>query len=155
MAKAKTKPARTSEPAKQRVAALNDKSVASKVGNECLAAAKLVAESYGLHFEMKGGRYTATNLILKFELSVVSEDGVPRTREAGIFSRDAKLVGLAPEDLGKEFLWKGERYVVRGLRPRSSKRPVTCERVSNGRLFNFSATAVAAALQLARRATRR
>jgi len=118
-----------------------DKILLQKVRDEISHCLEPIGEKYGI--ELKAGRcsYSPSNFTLKLEGSLVSEDGVVLTKEAGDFKKYAHWHGLVPEDLGKTFQSRGVVYTITGLKTRASKYPITAE-ASNGGSYKFAAESV-------------
>jgi hypothetical protein len=79
------------------------------------------------------------------KVSVLDGDGKAITEESESFRSNAKLLGLEPDDLGKEFTFRGQLYTICGLKPKSRKYPVIA-RSDNGKDYKFGSRTVLSAL---------
>lgn len=122
-----------------------------RIMDECRAALEPIAEKYGLVLDRKGSTYhrDALPVMLQFMIKDVDEDGNVLTAEAKAFQKYAVMFGLKAEDLGREFMFRGETFRVVGLRPKSPKFPVLAENVRTGKTFKFREADVLAGLQRA------
>jgi len=100
-----------------------------------------------LKISPKGGTMGSTFVTLKIEVAEVAKDGTTASREAADFKAWAKFYGLHADDLGKEFVDRGERYEIVGLKPKSHKFPIL-GRNRNGTIYKFPAEAFKQALEL-------
>lgn len=110
------------------------------------AAVRGVAEEHGVQITYKGGNYCESSALLKLEVAEI-RCGEAVTREAEDFRRNANLVGLQPEDLGREFRdWSGDTYKIVGLKPSSRKYPILVKNLRTSKTFKFPEGRVQAAL---------
>ena len=118
-----------------------DRILIEKLRDEISHCLEPIGEKYGI--ELKAGRcgYSSGNFTLKLEGSLVSEDGVVLTKEAGDFKKYAHWHGLVPEDLGKTFVQAHVVYTITGLKTRARKYPITAQ-ASNGGSYKFAAESV-------------
>ena len=89
-----------------------------------------------LKIAVKGGSVGATFVNLKIEFAEVGEGGVAESREAL-----AKFYGLSDDDLGRQFVFRGERLTIVGLKPKSPKFPIL-GRNGSGKVYKFPAESV-------------
>ena len=111
----------------------------------CRQALLPVAEKYGLGLDRRGRTYQQGTLPVMFELVTKgkAEDGtVLSTASAKDFVKHAKLFGLSPTDLGREFQAQGETYRISGLKPASRKYPILAVNVRTGKTYKFTVAAV-------------
>lgn len=75
------------------------------------------------------GRYApdGSNLTVKLEFAVVNNDGTSETKEHKDFMRYHEMYGFKKEDLGRSFMFKGERRTIVGLAMSRRKYPVLCK----------------------------
>jgi len=85
--------------------------------------------------------YTDKNFRVEVE-GVVVENGVAETREAQCYKQLATHYGLDPNDLYKEFISRGRRFKIMGLKPKNFRYPVVVEELPTGKRFKFSVDAV-------------
>lgn len=90
--------------------------------------------------QLKVGNCTFDAMTADFKVKAIAmgEDGKPHDPEAEAFLHNAHLWGLKPEDLGREFDFRGETHRVAGLKTRSRKYPFLVERVRDGRRLKFT-----------------
>ena len=112
------------------------------LGQECEEALKAVAEKHGLNVVRKGGRYGFTDAVLKFEFTVLNDDGTVNTPERQAFLDFAESYGLKVDDLDMVFISRGTKYVVSGLNTRARKFPISALRLHDKARFKFPAHTV-------------
>ena len=71
-----------------------------------------------------------------------------RSSRSMLFEVLAPEYGLRPEDFGREFSSRGERFRINGIDPRRPRYPVSAVRIPDGKAYKFTAENVAALLQL-------
>jgi hypothetical protein len=117
---------------------------------EMLEACAAVAARHGLTAEALG--ITAMNLRWNIEfgvrVSIPRPDGTTIQPERMLFEAMALEYGLRPEDFGREFSSRGERFRITGIDPRRPRYPVSAVRIPDGKVYKFTAEDVAALLQL-------
>lgn len=89
---------------------------------------RLAAET-GLTITMGKITYTKHNAVFAVEAAVRGEGGVTMGREAEAFLQHAIQFGLEPGDLGRDFEHFDKWYRIVGMKPRSTKTPVICQRI--------------------------
>lgn len=99
------------------------------------AALAGIAKEHDLVIKLGAGNFMPTNLTLKLEIATKTEDGEVNSREVEDFKHNAFLYGLKAEDLGKEFTFRGETYMITGLRRKAHKNPILVKRVHDGKVF--------------------
>lgn len=118
-----------------------DRTSFRQVQAEAMKALQTVAEQFGLTVSPNCGMIDTTRGIctLKFDFLVRTEtaDGEVLDRKAIDFQTYAPQFDLETTDLHREFVFRGERYRVVGLTPRSFKFPVIAEKLSSGQTFKF------------------
>jgi len=102
------------------------------VQEAALAELQKVADKYGLVVQSGGGTFTSTSFRFKVEFAVVDDSGVAQSRDATHFERYCTLYGLKPEDLGREFVYRGSKYTIVGLSSRSRKFPILTTQEGRG-----------------------
>jgi hypothetical protein len=122
-----------------------------KIMDEAREALEPIAEKYGLVLSRKGSTYHRDSLpvMLQFLIKQTDTDGNILTAEAKDFQKYAVMFGLKPEDLGREFVSRGETFRITGLKPKSPKFPVLAENVRSGKSFKFPEAVVLAGLKKA------
>jgi hypothetical protein len=97
---------------------------------------------YGLAIDKKRGTYDRERFTYKVEMIAAGAD--PGRSE---FERYAVLLGVKPEDYGREFTSNGERYRLIGLNLNRPKFPFSAERLGGrGGKYKFPRDAVKRAL---------
>jgi hypothetical protein len=100
----------------------------------------------GVEIKPHGGSYTSGSYTMKLEFAILNENGVASTRSAEDFKMSAFLFGLKSDDLGRAFRSGGRLFLISGLRPRATRRPVVASCTESGKEFCFSAEDVKRAL---------
>ena len=118
-----------------------DKVTAKQLGDASRDALERIAEQFGMQVKVAGGRYDPT--LGTFTPKVVFSETDSDERK---FAEYATMVGVAPDDFGKEFRHAGERFKVTGVNPRAQRLPILASRLRDGRTFKFTSRAVLAAL---------
>lgn len=85
--------------------------------------------------------YDADKLTLKMEITAAGTD-----LEKKEFERWAELLGVKPEDYGREINYGGTRYVLCGLSINRPKFPFVGKRLSDGAKFKLAGPGVKRAL---------
>jgi hypothetical protein len=109
------------------------------------SAVKPLAEALGVAIDFGSCTFNTSNCKLQLKVSVLDGDGRAITEESESFRSNAKLFGLEPDDLGKEFTFRGQLYTICGLKPKSRKYPVIA-RADNGKDYKFPCRTVLEAL---------
>ena len=101
-------------------------------------AAEQLAEEHGIHLTASTGHisYDGRGCTIKVEVCDLV-DGVAQTIEARDFASMCHYWGLKPSDLGAEFVNKGRRFKLSGLKPRSPKFPFLAENLDDGKNYKF------------------
>ena len=122
-----------------------DRPIVKHIRSRLEAVFKPLAEELGLAIEVGSCTFNASNCRLQLKVSVLDGDGKAMTEESESFRSNAKLFGLEPDDLGKEFTFRGQLYAICGLKPKSRKYPVIA-RTDNGKNYKFPCRTVLEAL---------
>jgi len=94
-----------------------------------------IGVKFGISLKIGGMTYTEDKVTARLSATVDREGRVPEmVYNFNVYCYD---YGAMPEDLGKELTIDGTKYLLVGLKPRASKRPFVCQRVSDGIQFNF------------------
>jgi len=106
-----------------------------------LAICKKFFAETGLSIESAGWRGPGPGpdfaFHLTFRVAVPATPGRPKAPKEQAFAQVAGHYGLKPDDLGREFSIRGERFRIIGIDPRRSKYPIAAERLSNSGLYKF------------------
>lgn len=94
-----------------------------------------LAEVWGVHINVGNANYTDSNVTFKVSVSL-KRNGEILTPEAEEFKLMAPIHGLDPDDLGKNFIWRGEAFTLKGYKRRAKKYPFIGER-GDGKKFKF------------------
>lgn len=112
------------------------------------AALAPLAEELGIQITIGGGSYLGGSYKPKFEVAVITADGLVLTPEAMAFKQCAGMLGLKPDDLGRTFPSVGNRTMkITGYRTRAHRRPITTVCVEDGKTYVFETDAVKRALE--------
>lgn len=103
---------------------------------------------FGVKISTGSASFSPANATMKLEIATISTDGVVESKERTAFIREARLYGLNPEWIDKEFTMLGSQQVCKviGLNTRCHKSPVICD--SNGKRYKVSASTVKAHFDL-------
>jgi len=109
------------------------------------AAVKPLAEELGVAIDLGNCTFKTNNCRFQLRVAVLDPNGKAITQEIDSFRSSAKLFGLEPDDLGREFIFQGQSYTICGLKPKSRKYPVIA-RSGNGKNYKFACRTVLEAL---------
>ena len=109
------------------------------------SAVKPLAEELGVAIDLGNCTFKTSNCKFQLKFAVLDPDGKAMTEESESFTSSAKLFGLEPDDLGKEFMYRRQSYTICGLKPKSRKYPVIA-RSDNGKDYKFACRTVLEAL---------
>jgi hypothetical protein len=129
-----------------------DRETLKAVKERAEALLKPLEAQYGLTLTYKGGAFTASTFDVRFEFAIKSADGKPTGRDAEAFAVYHSRHQLPVDLLGKPFEYQGKFHKIVGYRPKSTTAPFLVER--DGKLYKFTAIALASALQHARLITK-
>jgi hypothetical protein len=118
-----------------------DRHIVKLIAKDIEEALKDVAKKYDVEIRYKGGSFTENHATLKIGVTSINESGKPLTNEENDFKIYASFFGLSSSLFGKSFVSNNETYTIVGLKPRSQKYPVLCER-SDGKIFKFPAATI-------------
>ena len=122
-----------------------DRATVAYIRQHLETALKPLAEKLGVAMDLGRCTFEVSNCRFQLKIAVRDCNGQAVTEEAESFKHSAKLFGLEPADLGKEFNHQGQPYTICGLRPTSRKYPVIA-RAGNGKSYKFPCRAVLEAL---------
>lgn len=118
------------------------------IRREMESALARIASEHGLAVTIGNCRFTPDTM--KFtQVTFVGpsvEGGELDTLEARTFKRNAHVYGLSSDDLGRRFVFGGERYTLVGCKPRAHTYPLLCRR-DDGRLLKMTMHTVKYALE--------
>jgi len=104
-----------------------------------------LAKELGVAIDFGSCTFKTSNCRLQLKVSVLDGDGKAITEESESFKNSAKLFGLEPDDLGREFVFRGQAYSICGLKPKSRKYPVIA-RSDNRKDYKFACRTILTAL---------
>jgi hypothetical protein len=107
--------------------------IAERALTDAFAATNLSVKGGHASFDPTAGFAT-----IKFEFSLKNADGTIETKEAKDFRQYAHMFGLAPEDLGRTFDSRGNRFTITGLKLASAIFPILAVNQS-GKGYKFPA----------------
>ncbi|MBN2272139.1 MAG: hypothetical protein JXN61_16110 [Sedimentisphaerales bacterium] len=122
-----------------------DRPIVKYIRKRLETAVTPLAEELGVAIDFGSCTFNTSNCKLQLKVSVLDGDGRAITEEGESFRNNAKLFGLEPDDLGKEFTFRGQSYTICGLKPKSRKYPVIA-RSDNGKDYKFPCRTVLEAL---------
>lgn len=109
-----------------------------------------VADEFGLKLRPHGTRFDTNSIKFSVDLQrPISEEGASEFANAVAASdrqawkRECIFYDLKKEWLDQEFTSQGETYVIVGLKPRRRKYPVSAVLKRTGKVYKFTAKAVA------------
>ena len=110
-----------------------------RITRKHLTAARAAVESAisgidlpGMALALGKGKYGDYGEIT-ITISAVAADGTVETKEAMAFRTYAEMEGLKPEWLGRSFMdAQGVTHVIKGFRPRATKRPILTDSTAVG-----------------------
>ena len=98
---------------------------------------KLIGTKYDVSIKIVGNTtYDYCSFRMRIEGVKTDENGVSEKDKLD-FKRCCRIVGLNPEDFGREFVCSGTRYKVVGVKLNRPKYPISVERVKDGKCFKF------------------
>lgn len=103
---------------------------------------ELVAAEHGLDFRIRGGSFSPYSGTYKPSI----EFSVPSVAVA-VAQKDASLVGLPDDAIGRSFTHQGREYTITGINLRARRMPVQATRTSDERTFKFPTATVKHALE--------
>ncbi len=106
---------------------------------------KPLADELGVVIDVCNCTFQSSNCRFQLKVAVLDSGGKPVTEEIELFNCSAKLFGLEPDDMGREFIYRGQSYIVCGINPKSRKYPVIARSV-NGKNYKFTCEIVIKAL---------
>jgi len=122
-----------------------DKPTVKYIGKRSETAVKPLAKELGVVIDLGNCTFQTSNCRFQLKVAVLDPNGKPITEETDSFRSNAKLFGLEPEDLGKEFVFRGQSYTICGFKPKSRKYPVIAQS-DNGKNYKFACQTVLRAL---------
>jgi hypothetical protein len=122
-----------------------DRATVTYIRKHLEVALKPLAEKLGVAIDLGQCTFEVSNCRFQLRIAVRDCNGKAITEEAESFKHNAKLFGLEPADLGKEFNSQGQSYTICRLRAKSRKYPVIA-RSGNGKNCKFPCRTVLEAL---------
>jgi hypothetical protein len=112
-----------------------DRDTVKSVRKHLEVALESVGKNLGMSIKVGSASFSSSNICFKIEVAAV-ENGQVMSREAEAWKQQARLFGLDPDGLGKQFTYGGRQYTITGLSPRRSRFPIMAER-EDGKQFKF------------------
>ena len=106
-----------------------------------------LGERLGVSIKAGSASFTSNNATYKLQIATISEEGEICTKEAEDFKLYCFRWGLAPDDLGREFNFRGNTYTITGAKPRSYQYPILATRGYDGKSFKFAVDQIKSMLQ--------
>ncbi len=125
-----------------------NRNTARAIERQVLALLAPMESDGQLKITAKGGTIGETFVNLRIEFAEVAANGIAESREAADFKALAKFHGLSADDFGKQFVSRGERFTIVGLKPKSHKFPILGQNRS-GTIYKFPAESVKRGLETA------
>lgn len=117
------------------------KSKIQQIRKDMDAALKEVSEKHGISFEIGSIRYddksfrTTVKAYLVKDGDATDSDDARRAKFEATAERYGHRYGVKPQDYGKMITYGGHRFILRGIKPRATKRPIVGEKVSDGKSY--------------------
>ena len=105
-----------------------------------------LAKELGVTIEVCNCTYQPSNCRFQVKLAVLDSGGNPVTEEINLFKNNAKLYGFEPEDMNRQFIYRGKAYTISGLNPKNRKYSIIAKSVVNGKAYKFPCEIVLKAL---------
>ena len=119
--------------------------IVTKDINEALVS---VGRKHNLVLTVDGGTtYSSDSISMRIKGYEPDDTGTIETDEMKEFKFLSKLYGLKPDDLGREFEYKGRQYKITGLKARRKKFPISVVETETNRMWKFPASIVTKALE--------
>jgi len=107
-------------------------------------AVKGLEQKYGVIIEL--GSITYSSISFKGKLEVhegASKDDV----NAQEFKKYCRRYGLSEDDYDRRFTYKGEDYIIIGIKPSKRTYPIVCQHALNGQSYGFTPDTVKGCLK--------
>lgn len=114
-------------------------------------ALKGVCDQYGVDVEGSGGTLGSGTGVIKLSVNV-RDNGAGVAGKQAEWDRFCAWIDMKPEDFGREFTWRGQRYRIVGVLRGGHKYNLSADRVYDGRSFKFVASHVKTLLPQVKRA---
>jgi len=112
-----------------------DKAMLQNFRQDFAEAVKDLESKYGLVIELGNIKYSATS----FEAKMSCKEGESKDDvNAQEFKKYCHMYGLNEDDYDRRFTFKGEDYVIIGIRPSKRTYPIICQQVSTGQSYSFT-----------------
>lgn len=98
-------------------------------------------QKFDVKVDVGNARYNASSINFKVEVANIV-DGQVRDQETVDFENLCWKCGFKPEDLGREFISRGETYAIKGLSRRAHRYPILCKQIRTGKNFKFTPSTV-------------
>ena len=122
-----------------------DKLTVQHIRKRLTATLEPLAKELAVAIELGNCSFKENNCRFQLSVALMDSDGQAITEETDCFRDNAKLFGFEPDDLGRKFTFRGQSYIICGLKPKSSKYPIVA-RSGNGKSYKFPCKTVLSAL---------
>jgi hypothetical protein len=96
---------------------------------------------YGFKLTIGNISFDGKTAVAKLNIATVGDNGEVFTKEAQDFTHYAGQFGINKDLLNSSFDHRGDTFKIVGLKPRSKRAPILCER-EDGKMFKFPVFAV-------------
>ena len=87
-------------------------------------ALKDLGDELGVVFQTGNGSYDGSTGHFKLEIKTIGENGEAVNPNAKTFQTYARMYGLSPDDLGRQFTSRGKTFEITGLNTRARRFPI-------------------------------
>lgn len=126
-----------------------DRATFARIADRIATTLEPLSQELGVVIKRGRGTYDSENGLgtLKIEIGLTTADGVVVTKEARDFRQLAVLYELKPDDLGRTFELRGEKYQLVGLKARATKMPFLVKKLGDGKVYKMTEIGVKAGLK--------
>ena len=122
-----------------------DKQTVRQIRNRLEIALKPLAAELGVELDLGSCAFREHNGRFQLRVALLDINGKPITEEYESFIYNASFFGFESTDLGREFTFQGQTFMICGLKPKSRRYPVLAKS-SNGTGYKFDCKTVLEAL---------
>jgi len=97
------------------------------------------SKKHNVSITFGNGRYDDRGCRFKMAILDIGGEEALTDMNAAIFKAHAPSFGLKADDFHRTFRsYRGEKVKIVGIKPRSFKYPIICEKLNNGKRYKFS-----------------